>query len=97
MTAQQIISEIANYMSKMGGIYKDWYIGITSDGKQRLFNDHGVNEGIDSWIFAPADTNDIARSIEKYFLDQGCDGGTGGGDYTSKTVYAYRKNYHTNP
>lgn len=84
-------------MSRIGGQYKDWYIGITSDGKQRLFNDHSVNESADNWIFAPADTNEEARSVEKYFLGRGCDGGVGGGDYTSKTVYAYKKNLHTNP
>lgn len=97
MTGQQITNDIADYMSKIGGMAKDWYVGITSDGKQRLFNEHSVNENSDNWIFAPADTNVIARSVEKYFLDRGCDGGTGGGDYTSKTVYVYKKNSHTNP
>mgnify|MGYP001573675134 CR=1 FL=1 len=97
MTAQQIAQDFKEYMAKNGGSYNDWYVGITSDINQRLFTDHDVRENGDAWIHAPADTNNVARSVEKYFLDLGCDGGTGGGDYTSKTVYTYKKNSHTNP
>lgn len=97
MTSQQIVNDITNYVFKIGGLYKEWYIGITSDGRQRLFNDHQVNENTDNWIFAPADTNEIARYTETYFLNQGYDGGTGGGDTSSKIVYAYKKNGRTNP
>lgn len=96
MTTQKIIQDFQNYMDNVGDRCPDWYVGITSDPKQRLFGDHGVDEQY-GWIHAPGDTNEIARSVEKYFLALGCDGDTGGGDNSSKVVYAYRKNSHTNP
>ncbi len=97
MTAQKIIQDFEEYMTKYGGSYDVWYIGITSDINQRLFVEHQVHENGDVWIYTPADSNEIARSVEKYFVDLGCDGGTGGGDNSSKTVYSYKKNLHTNP
>ncbi len=95
MTGQKIVQDFKEYIN--GGSYNSWYIGITSDINQRLFIDHNVLEKGGTWIHASADSNDIARSVEKYFLDLGCDGGTGGGDNTSETVYAYKKNSNTNP
>lgn len=83
-------------MTKYGGLYRDWYVGITSNPRQRLFNDHRVDEGY-GWIYAPADSNQIARFVEGYFLNLGCDGGSGGGDNSSTTVYAYKKTSYTNP
>ncbi len=94
---QLIINDISNYMAKNGGQYRDWYVGITSDVKQRLFIDHGVYENGQGWIFREADSNQAARDIEKYFLGLGCDGGSGGGDYTSRIVYSYKKSGYTNP
>lgn len=96
MTIQQIIHDLQDYLGNNGGNYREWYVGITSDPDQRLFVDHNVNK-VDTWIHAPADSNDGAREVEEYFLNLGCDGGSGGGDKTSKVVYAYRKNAHTNP
>jgi hypothetical protein len=96
MTKQDIITAFQNWITKYGSSYNELYVGITSNIDQRLFTDHGVNK-VDIWIHAPADSNETARSVEKYFLDTGCDGDTGGGDYFSTRVYAYKKNSHTNP
>lgn len=93
MMTQKLIADISNYI---GSNYGSWYIGITSDPRKRLFTDHKVDEK-GSWIYGEVDTNDLARSVEQYFLDLGCDGGPGGGDYTSKIVYAYLKTYNTSP
>lgn len=97
MTYQEIIQSFQNYIYLNSGIYREWYIGVTADPDQRLFTDHNVDKQNDKWTHAPAENNEVARSVEKYFLDLGCDGGTGGGDYTSKTAYAYKKNTHTKP
>lgn len=96
MTNKQIIDDFKGYMVKVGGLYHDWYVGITSNPKQRLFNDHGVNEKY-VWIHSPADTNQAARAVEEYLLSLGCDGGSGGGDNSSTVVYAYKKTSYTNP
>jgi hypothetical protein len=94
----QIIQEIKDYISKCGGSYSDWYVGITSDINSRLFGDHGVRKDGDQWIYSTAPSSSDARNIERYFIDTlGTDGGSGGGDYSSNIVYAYKKNPHTSP
>ncbi len=95
MTAQEIIQDFKEYINN--DLYNNWYVGITSNINQRLFTDHNVRENGSGWIHAPGNSNDIARSVEKYFLDLGCNGGTGGGDNTSKIVYAYKISDNTNP
>ena len=92
-----IIQEIEDYVSTCGGSFSFWYIGITEDPEDRLFNEHNVSKKNDNWIYRTTSSSAIARNIEKYFLDLGMDGGSGGGDYLSKTVYCYKKTYSTNP
>ena len=92
-----IISEIKNFMAKWdpSSLYSDWYVGIASSPSERLFNDHNVNEKTDGWIYRPCLTSAMARSIEDHFIELGADGGPGGGDHTTRHVYAYRKGNHT--
>ena len=93
----KIIQEIKDYVRKCGGSSSSWYIGIAEDPENRLFNEHNVSKGNGNWIYQPTSSSATARGIERYFLDLGMDGGSGGGDYLSKTVYSYKKTYSTNP
>ncbi|GIW62200.1 MAG: hypothetical protein KatS3mg090_0026 [Patescibacteria group bacterium] len=43
-TKQEIISEIKSHMAQCGGSYSDWYVGIATDPRERLFIDHNVDE-----------------------------------------------------
>ncbi len=97
MSTQQIIDEVKTYIADCGGSYNVWYVGITSDINQRLFVDHGVNKEGDKGIYRTADSAENARSAEDLLHNLGCDGDSGGGDYTSRIVYCYKKNSHTNP
>lgn len=92
---QDIISDIAAYFKGMA--YKNCYVGITSDVQSRLFGDHKVSKENGRWIYRTASSNSVAREIEQHFLDAGMDGAPGGGDATSKIVYAYRKTSYTKP
>lgn len=95
-TNEIIILEIKAFMAKWGGRYIDWYVGIASDPRQRLFNDHGVNEKSDGWIYREAFNSDSTRLVEDYFVNTlGTSGDTGGGDNTTKFIYAYKKASHT--
>ena len=86
---QQIAADIEAYMAKFGKPYSAWYIGIAADPRRRLFIDHAVDERNGAWIHSNAGTDRAARSIETYFINKGCKGGDGGGDYTTTHVYAY--------
>lgn len=91
-----IIGEIVNFIGKNGGSPSSWYVGVASDPKKRL-GEHGVRE-TDTWIYREAESASSARAIETFFLERiKTDGGTGGGDASSRFVYAYKKLGHTNP
>lgn len=94
----EIKQAIEGHMAKCGGTYREWYVGIAADPRDRLFNGHGVREKGDAWILRRAESAEVARRVERYFVKTlGTDGGPGGGDASTKAVYAYKKNAHTSP
>ena len=91
-TEQQIVSEIKTHIQKSGLNFRDWYVGIAQDPQTRLFSDHNVSRASGWWIYRTAPTSTEARNIEAHFVNVlGTDGGTGGGDFLSRAVYAYAK------
>ena len=96
---EQIIEDLKGHIEKSSvQHWNRWYVGVTKDARNRLFSEHGVREKGDWWIFRAAESSEIAREIEAYFVrDLGTDGGRGGGDITADTVYAYKKTPHTDP
>lgn len=86
----EVASQIDAHIQKRGGGYSNWYCGIASEPRQRLFVDHNVDEKNGSWIYKDAGSENAARQIEQHFLNKGCKGSGGGGDYTTHYVYAYR-------
>lgn len=87
---QTIVSDIKSYASVHGGPYSQWYIGIAATPRHRLFNDHGVAEHGGAWIYRECPSSAVAREIEELFIGLGMQGGSGGGDSTTKYVYAYK-------
>ena len=85
-----IVSDIKKYVDGWGGNYGEWYIGIASDPRTRLFNDHAVQEKGGAWIYRDCASSKIAREVEDHFIALGMKGGPGGGDATTKFVYAYK-------
>lgn len=83
----EIIVDIHRFLSKLGGYYSDYYVGITNDIERRLFDEHKV---INNYIYRTGKSDEITRAVEKYYLDKGCKGGAGGGDEDSKIVYCYK-------
>jgi len=93
---EQKVNEIIAHVHSQGGKYPEWYCGIASDAKDRLFNGHNVSEKYGHWIFRNFGSSEVARSVEKYFIESlGFDGGSGGGSLSTVFVYAYRKTIDT--
>jgi len=96
MDYRTVIKRIETYMSKFEGDYSDWYIGITKDLDEELFNLHKFEEsGI--WISFGADTDEVAKKVEKYFLDKKTDGNHTNLKEDTRIVYVYKKNSNTTP
>lgn len=82
-------------MIKCGGSYPSWYVGVSEEPETRLSDGHGAK---DAWIYREAESTEIAREIEAYFIERlNTDGGSGGGDEDATYVYAYKKKPHTTP
>jgi predicted GIY-YIG superfamily endonuclease len=86
MTLQNIVSDITDYVGT--DTKSTWYVGIATNAKNRLFNDHSVDEKNGKWMYRTVDSESAARAAEKSLHDLGFDGGTGGGDASTKMVYA---------
>lgn len=69
--------------------WNDFYVGITDNIEERLHGFHQVPKKGHWYIWCPADTEMIARTVEKHYLGLGMDGGTGGGDDDTNFVYCY--------
>ncbi len=80
------VDEIDSFIRQHGVPYSRWYVGITGDVDTRLFGDHGVTSG---YIYRGFGSDDLARSAEQHFHKKGCKGSHGGGDLSTKIVYAY--------
>ena len=88
---EDIIKEITAHLAACG--IRNWdevYVGIADDVEKRLFTDHNVSEKGGIWIYRQANSSDCAREVEKYMLDQGAQGGPGGGSDETNYVYAYK-------
>ena len=69
---------------------------LSASPRNRLFDDHNVRENGDAWIFREATSSAVAREVETYFINmKGTQGGPGGGDANSRSVYAYKIKPHT--
>ncbi len=98
MEDKATIKTIIQIFIKMNGNKpSDWYVGIASDSKKRLFEEHKVKEeDTMSYIYEDCGTDEIAREIEDYLVNTfGTDGAPGGGDESTKFVYAYKKTSST--
>ena len=97
MNAQSIADAINEKVAKVGingrpnlslsEKYRYWTIGITNDldGRKEWHRNAGKN--VDYWRGWPADTEGVARAVEKYFLDLGMNGG--GGSTNPSRVYIF--------
>ena len=63
-----IVQNILNYVKNNGGDTSSWYVGIATDPRTRLFNDHNVSESNAAWIFRTANSEADARATESYLL-----------------------------
>ena len=90
ISVRQAIQDINNHITKCGSSYGNWYAGVAKNPKDRLFTDHSVDEKCGAWIFCSLNTDAEARQVEKYFLQKGCKGGTGGGGNGTRYCYAYK-------
>ena len=89
-TANDVAAAIDRQIATYGGGHSAWYVGISSDPNDRLLSGHNATSEHNAALYWDATNEETARVIEDHFLDKGCQGGTGGGDASSRYVYVYK-------
>ncbi len=85
-----IIETIEKHIALYGK--NNWYIGITDNNiRKRLFEEHGVNEQNDAWIYRTLESNSLAREIKQHFVLQGLLSDNENDDENGKMIFAYKK------
>ena len=89
-TVQEVYEFIIECIKNIDKNYTSWYIGLASNPRTRLFTLHNVSEQNGKWIYKDTDSEDTARAVEKYIIENhNTKGNIGGGDNTTTSVYAY--------
>ncbi|MBD5367036.1 MAG: hypothetical protein HDR82_08565 [Bacteroides sp.] len=89
-TYDEIVKRIDEHLGKSGKrYYSEFYIGISNNARERLFEQHHVDMNNSWWIYDTAQSTEVARDVEKHYLELGMRGGTGGGKENSNMVYCY--------
>jgi predicted small metal-binding protein len=60
---QEIIHDIKEHIQKEGNRYSTWYVGISKDARDRLFNDHNVSKENAWWIYRQASSTQVVRGF----------------------------------
>jgi len=92
MVADTIIADIESFIAGLGVSVNQVTVGISEDPHTRL-RDHGVDSRRHNYRVWPCPTEDIARHVERHFVNEvGTRGGVGGGNSpTSVYVFARRR------
>jgi len=76
-------SEIIAAIEAQAEDYSYWLIGITGDPDRRKTEHNNPR----SWKHWRADSETVARAVEKHFLDAGMNGAAGGNERRPNYVY----------
>jgi hypothetical protein len=79
MNKTEIITAIENRRGSTS--YTSWTIGVTDDPSTRKAQHESEGSNVSCWTQWITGSEKEGREVEKYFLDKGMKGGTGGGGY----------------
>ena len=64
---QNIIDDIKQHISKNGGDYTEWYVGVCKDPLFLIRNMHRMNRFY--WMYKPVDTVQMATEVMDHFIN----------------------------
>ena len=99
LSVQQIKFEIMAYIKEFGADFNDWFVGVSAEPKEALFDEHKVDPEQDIWMYKQALSLAACKTVQRYFLDTLKTDGTQAHDGSGATdcVYLYRKSVRTVP
>ncbi len=89
---QQIFDDIALYLYNNGGVFSDWFVGVTAEPEYRLFTEHKVDKEKGLWIYRKAKCLKDALIIKEALVtSQKINAVSSTTNRNSVYVYAYKK------
>ncbi len=71
MMANKIIQEIEYVLKESNSKYSGWFIGITNNPARSRNDRRDDGKDVSSWTEWEADDENVARSVEEYFVGKG--------------------------
>lgn len=91
-----IIGDIEDYIGCNGGVWREWFVGVTAAPKDRLFKQHKVRQQGDAWISRLAQDEHDAHEVAEYFITtRKTRGRHGDPRHADLYVYAFKLKEHT--
>ena len=91
------IAEIAKFIQskEREPVWSRWYVGVTDNPSRRLLDEHNAprNES----IVVAIESEEVARSVEKFFIEHFRTAGNPGGGERPSFVYAFKMTPQTRP
>lgn len=99
LSVQQIKFEIMAHIKEFGSNFSDWYVGISDNPKEALFDRHKLDPTQDIWMYKQALSFTACRTVQRYFLNSLKTDGepVEAGDDATDCVYLYKKSPRTVP
>lgn len=96
-SVQQVKYEFLAYIKEFDSTFSNWYVGMSDQPKQALFERHGVRDAADPWLYKQLLTNRAARTVQAYFLEHLKTAGVPTDDQSENVdcVYLYKIAAHT--
>lgn len=69
-SAQQIKFEFLSYIKEFGGRPQEWHVGCAIDAPSAMFEQEGVDQVRDIWLWKPALSPAAAQIVFRYLTDQ---------------------------
>ena len=98
-SVQQIKHDILSYTKEFGGDFFDYYVGITENPEEALFETHKVDRENDPWLYRQTVSSIAARTVQDYFFNRLKVDAEPAFDRSDQPnfVYAYKKSEGTVP
>jgi hypothetical protein len=91
------INEIAKFIQgrERRPLWNRWYVGVTDNPSRRLYAEH--NASSNESIVLTVESEAVARSVEKFFVERYGTAGNPGGGENPRFVYAFKMMPQTRP
>ncbi|HSV28018.1 MAG TPA: hypothetical protein VLL76_00625 [Candidatus Omnitrophota bacterium] len=92
----EIIGDIESYVGRNGGVWGEWFVGVTGAPKQKLFAQHKVRQTGDAWISRLAKDEHEAHEVAEYLVTiRKAKGKFGAPRDTDLYIYCFKIKSHT--